>query len=238
MDDNVLAAMARWPDVPNVYGWLSLSESGHWRLHPMGDACIPATGNDSPDSHHGAVSASQGPSRGEGITSPQILRFIDHNYAHDEKNQWFFQNGPQKVYVRLDAAPYILHTETASPANPSGLMTHNGLAAGHIREWCLDEAGRLYAQTQHGPGLIAGRDLACILERLYTTAGEAILEVLERVPDRKAPLETEPLKTAYPRSAISGMQAAPPTVATPFRFASVADIPALLGFVRRPMPPQ
>src|SRR3546814_7173665 len=28
MDENVIAAMARWPDVPDVFGWLSLTERG------------------------------------------------------------------------------------------------------------------------------------------------------------------------------------------------------------------
>ncbi|MGB3277244.1 MAG: DUF2946 family protein, partial [Castellaniella sp.] len=30
MDDQVLAAMARWPNVPAVHGWLSLTARGQW----------------------------------------------------------------------------------------------------------------------------------------------------------------------------------------------------------------
>src|SRR5690606_10073287 len=70
MDSQVIAAMARWPDVPDVYGWLSLSSSGHWRLHPLGDAIVL------PDSP------------GEAITSPQILAFLGRNYAADAQGQW------------------------------------------------------------------------------------------------------------------------------------------------------
>ncbi|RTZ42324.1 DUF2946 family protein [Candidimonas sp. SYP-B2681] len=236
MDDNVLAAMARWPDVPDVYGWLSLSESGHWRLHPTGDACADGNDSNSLDSNDGPRTGSHAPSRGEGITSPQILRFIDHNYGHDDQKRWFFQNGPQKVYVRVDAAPYILHTQTASSANPCGLVTHNGLAVGAIREWCLDDSGKLYAQTDHGPGLVAGRDLAFILERLHTLDGQALLEILERYPDRKDPLDTQPLRGADTGPATPHNKNKRSSAKTPFQFAAATDIPRLLGFVRCPTP--
>src|SRR3546814_9129311 len=98
MDENVIAAMALWPDVPDVFGWLSLTERGHGRLHPQGDALLPVG------------VAGNGCSPGQAITSPPILHFIDRNYAADTHGRWYFQNGPQRVYVRLDAAPYILHT--------------------------------------------------------------------------------------------------------------------------------
>ncbi|XOT98625.1 DUF2946 family protein, partial [Alcaligenes pakistanensis] len=34
--------------------------------------------------------------------------FFNRNYQADEKGRWFIQNGPQRVYVRLDAAPLIV----------------------------------------------------------------------------------------------------------------------------------
>lgn len=85
MDDDVKAALVRWPNVPAVAGWLSLDGRGRWHLHPQGDA------------------AEGGP--GESITNTQILAFIERNYEHDDQGRWFFQNGPQRVYVRIDAAP-------------------------------------------------------------------------------------------------------------------------------------
>src|SRR3546814_10640581 len=63
MDEQVIAAMARWPDVPDVYGWLSLSERGEWRLHPQGDALRP---------QHCAPGACCSP--GEAISSTPIDR--------------------------------------------------------------------------------------------------------------------------------------------------------------------
>ena len=32
MDERVLRSMAKWPDVPDVYGWLSLDRRGNWLL--------------------------------------------------------------------------------------------------------------------------------------------------------------------------------------------------------------
>ena len=32
MDDSVIRAMTRWPNVPAVYGWLGLDRRGCWRL--------------------------------------------------------------------------------------------------------------------------------------------------------------------------------------------------------------
>ncbi len=105
MDQAVLDALQRWPDVPAVYGWLSLDKRGRWRLHP----------------DQGAAQA---------ITNPQILAFMDRNYAADAAGCWFFQNGPQRVYVDLLGAPYILRLDdsarawsatTASRSVPSGI---------------------------------------------------------------------------------------------------------------------
>ena len=59
MDASVQDAIARWPDVPAVFGWLSLDPRGRWRLHPQGQAA-----------HGGA---------GESITNTQILGFINRN---------------------------------------------------------------------------------------------------------------------------------------------------------------
>src|SRR5690606_17159593 len=140
---------------------LSLSEQGQWRLHPDGKAWHAGP--------NGTLPA------GESIESPQIRQFINNNYAHDAQGRWFFQNGPQRVYVRLDAAPYVLHTDST----PATLLTHNALAVKHINGWWFDDVGRLFAQTEHGPGLVSGRDTPGVFEALYTSTGEPLLQVLE-----------------------------------------------------------
>ena len=40
MDDIVKQAMAKWPNVPHVYGWLALDRRGVWRI--KGDAVTNA----------------------------------------------------------------------------------------------------------------------------------------------------------------------------------------------------
>lgn len=116
MDASVKDAIARWPDVPAVFGWLSLDPRGRWRLHPQGQA------------------AAGGP--GESITNAQIQGFIDRNYERDDAGRWFFQNGPQRVFLRLDAAPYVLRLDDAGRA----LLTHTGQAVSAVSGWWLDDA--------------------------------------------------------------------------------------------------
>jgi hypothetical protein len=188
MDEHVLAAMARWPNVPDVYGWLSLSRRGIWHLHPGGRATDPAD-------------------PGEPITSPQITAFIGRNYAADARGRWFFQNGPQRVYVRLDAAPWILRTDPARSGAPD-LVTHTGQAYGPVTHWWLDADGCLYAQAAQGAGLIDGRDLPPLLAQLHTPqgplldaldpeTGRAAARILVRQPTRDGPREAplEPLES-------------------------------------------
>lgn len=220
MDANVLAAMARWPDVPDVYGWLSLTENGQWRLHPRGDAWpSDAQGWDAAVTADDGSLASGADTAGESITSPQILQFINRNYANDELGQWFFQNGPQKVYVRLDAAPYILQTTSDNADDTLCLRTHDGLDIKSITGWILDETGKLYAQTEHGPGLVAGRDLASVLNGIHTPEGIAILDVLEQTPLLDGAIAVQ-------------AQNLPSTVL--FKACTAKAVPQALGFVRYP----
>lgn len=81
MEDWVHRALARWPDVPALYGWLALDRRGRWRI------------------------------KGETISRPQIIDTINSNYAADEHGRWYFQNGPQRGYVSLGRAPLLLRAE-------------------------------------------------------------------------------------------------------------------------------
>lgn len=200
MDANVIAAMARWPDVPDVYGWLSLSERGHWRLHPGGGALLDPLG------------------AGEEISSPQIQQFIGRNYACDARGCWYFQNGPQRVYVRLDAAPYILNS--AGPGRE--LCAHNGMSAGPVLAWWLDDTGRLYACCRLGPGLIAGRDLMGVMDGLSTEDGRPLLQALEQDEPGTQSLQ---VRAEAARACV-----------IPLHRCATRDIPVRLGFERFPQP--
>lgn len=144
MDSAVIDAINRWPNVPGVFGWLSLSARGHWRLHPDGLA------------YQGGL--------GEPITNPQILAFINRNYTCDATGRWLFQNGPQRVYVRLDAAPWIVFADDAQAA----LTTHTGQTIHSINQAWVDETGRVFVQTEHGVGMIIDRDLPRFLAGAMT----------------------------------------------------------------------
>jgi hypothetical protein len=99
MDEIVRQAMARWPNVPNAYGWLTLDRRGQWRLR-----------NEYAQQH--GLS-------GDPIRHAALIGFIERNYLCDERGCWYFQNGPQRVFVALGYAPWIvrlhqgaLHTTT------------------------------------------------------------------------------------------------------------------------------
>lgn len=80
MEDWVQRALARWPNVPALFGWLGLDRRGRWLI------------------------------RGEPISRPQIIDTINRNYAPDPYGRWYFQNGPQRGYVSLAYTPLVLHT--------------------------------------------------------------------------------------------------------------------------------
>lgn len=214
MDDNVLAAMKRWPDVPAVSGWLSLSVQGQWRLHPAGDACTPG-----PD---GALPA------GEPISNPQLLAFLSRNYNRDDTGRWYVQNGPQRVYVRLDAAPFVVAT-SGTHTEPA-LQSHTGSWVPSVQSWWIDSEGRLFVQTPLGPGLIAGRDTAEALGRLqpdvpgHRAIEAADLEALER-DGAALPLRWALKPDAHGRAIQQS---------GPLRWCDASQIPVTLGFVALP----
>lgn len=229
MDEQVAAAVTRWPKVPDVYGWLSLSERGQWRLHENGTGWVPGAPGAPCDA------------AGEAIASTQICAFINRNYAGDALGRWYFQNGPQRVYVRLDAAPYIVNVGNTVMS----LETHNGLAVHTIDSWWIDDSGRLYACTEHGPGLISGRDTPTVFEALYTSTGEPLLSILEPALSDTTGSATNDLFSAAltatkPKFLVrlrpdgdAPQSSADPA---PLHFCPAAHLPSRLGFTRCPAP--
>ncbi len=139
MDDIVKAALKKWPHVPHCYGWLALDARGDWYMR---DERIQAAGP------FPRV-------KGSRIEHDKLRAFIERNYAADDRGAWFFQNGPQRVYVQLEAAPLVLRVHDA-PGWP--LVAHTGVAAVARGIW-LDEAGLLYADTDAGFGRVHTQDM-------------------------------------------------------------------------------
>ena len=139
MDDIVKQAMAKWPNVPACTGWLALDARGNWFMR---DDRVQAAG---------AFPAS----KGARLTHDKLVDFIARNYASDERGQWFFQNGPQRVYVELEATPVIWRVD---PAPAFAVRSHTGLAA-QIRHCVLGDDGRVYLACDIGFGLVHTLDM-------------------------------------------------------------------------------
>jgi hypothetical protein len=61
---------------------------------------------------------------GSVIQHAALSEFISRNYAHDSLGRYFFQNGPQRVFITLDAAPWIVRITPGE--NGSRLVTQCG----------------------------------------------------------------------------------------------------------------
>jgi len=139
MEDRMLRALARWPNVPALYGWLVLDRRGNWYV------------------------------RDEHISRPQIIDTINANYLPDEEGAWYFQNGPQRGYVRLAYAPLILMAQA-----DGSLRTHTGHTVWQPESAWLDEDGSLLLATEHGPSLLADTEGDWLLARLQ--AGDQAID--------------------------------------------------------------
>jgi hypothetical protein len=122
MDEIVARSLARWPNVPAVYGWLDLDRRGNWLI------------------------------KGERIGNRALREFIARNYAADESGCWFFQNGPQRVFVNLAYTPLVMHYAGES------LLDHCGRPTQAL-ETFLDDEGSVLIRGERGIGLLDDRDL-------------------------------------------------------------------------------
>ncbi|AKJ32061.1 DUF2946 family protein [Caldimonas brevitalea] len=150
MDDIVKAALKKWPNVPACHGWLALDARGDWYMR---DDRIQAAGP-FPEV------------KGSRITHDKLKDFIHRNYAADEQGAWFFQNGPQRVYVELEAAPYVWRLQ-ADPSGPVVIWAHTGTPA-HFESAVLDEHGRLFLHTDLGFGVVHSLDMEAAAQAVET----------------------------------------------------------------------
>ncbi len=170
MDEQVLRAMRRWPDVPACAGWLALDSRGQWWIRDA--QALPWPRRDD-----GSLQR-QGASR---LLHAGLCEFIARNYQRDAQGCWFFQNGPQQVYVELDSAPLVLrlHVEGAG----ASLRAHTG-GEGRPREAWLDEAGRVWLCCDIGPGLLHSLDTVLLAPWLDEPAATLRLPGLAPMPLR------------------------------------------------------
>jgi hypothetical protein len=121
MDEQVLRSLIKWPNVPHCFGWLALDRRGQWRMRDEFSQTNNLPGNV--------------------IQHTALNKFIARNYACDSEGRYFFQNGPQRVFITLDATPWIVRlipaktdlsllTQCESLFDPQGALS--------------DEAGNIY----------------------------------------------------------------------------------------------
>jgi hypothetical protein len=189
MEDWVLRAIARWPDVPALFGWLALDRRGRWLI------------------------------KGEPISRPQIIDTINRNYAADAHGRWYFQNGPQRGYLRLEYAPLLLGVDAAD----GRLLAHTGSVVQEVSRAFLDEEGALLLATELGPGLLAETDLDWALQRLEQAGAAVDEEQLAAALDLPSGAAT-PLVLRWGDRAV------------PVLRLDAAVMPETLGFVRDPQP--
>ncbi len=137
MDEIVKAALKKWPNVPHCRGWLALDARGDWYMR---DDRVQRAG---PFPRI----------KGSRIQHDKLREFIHRNYEADAQGCWFFQNGPQRVYVELEAAPWVWRIGADRT-----LASHTGRAAAFESAW-LDEHGRLFLATDIGVGIVHTLDM-------------------------------------------------------------------------------
>lgn len=158
MDDIVKQAMAKWPNVPHCYGWLALDARGGWRMRDE--------------------AAQRADAAGDRLNNPALVGFINRNYLHDERGNWYFQNGPQRVYVNLEATPFIARTDPQQ-----GLVLQTGQALNDVERVCLSDAGALVFVANEVVAQLDDRDVAQMLGLLEldgaAASDEAVMGWLE-----------------------------------------------------------
>jgi hypothetical protein len=135
MDEIVKQALAKWPNVPHCYGWLALDARGAWRMRDE--------------------RAQQLGLPGDKLTQAALVGFINRNYAGDERGCWYFQNGPQRVYLDLEATPYIARTDPAQ-----GLLLQTGEPLDVLDGAWLTEQGTLLLRGSDKLAQLDDRDMA------------------------------------------------------------------------------
>lgn len=146
MDDMVVRAMAKWPDVPAVYGWLRLDRRGRWWI------------------------------RDELVSNPAMIAFIGRNYQSDALGRYFFQNGPQQVFVELEMTPWVYLLAEEVTEFPH-FVSHTGSSC--VPDMAgIDEQGTLYLAAAGRIGCVDERDLIHVIELMTDGHGRKADDVM------------------------------------------------------------
>lgn len=145
MDDIVKKALTKWPNVPDCWGWLGLDMRGNWWIR---DAQAQALGDFSQ-------------SKGTQLTHEKLLAFIGRNYEPNDQGHWFFQNGPQRVYVELESTPMVWRVHA-----DGRVVSHTEVLAQAVAQCLLDEQGRVYLLADGVLGIVHSQDMVHVAHML------------------------------------------------------------------------
>ncbi len=194
MDEIVLKSMTKWPNVPNVFGWLGLDRRGNWVI------------------------------KDQRIGNPHVIEFICRNYHVDEQGRWYFQNGPQRVFVSLAYAPFVLRT-CESP-QVACLQTHTNVELETITGAWIDEDGTLVVRwSSNEVGSVSDRDLAVVATWFTNAAGRpADDEMVAKAVESRAAHGSTGIWLSYRSSRL------------PVGRVMSKQLPSKFGFDRSPQP--
>ena len=111
----------KWPNVPDCFGWLALDRRGQWRMRDE--------------------FTQQNNLPGQVIQHASLNDFIARNYACDELGRYFFQNGPQRVFITLAATPWIARIIPEGSGTQLLTQCHHAL---NPESALSDENGNIY----------------------------------------------------------------------------------------------
>jgi hypothetical protein len=213
MDDIVAQALKKWPNVPHCYGWLALDARGRWRMRDQ-----HAQDNDLP---------------GDKIMHAALIGFIERNVDCDAQGRWYFQNGPQRVYIDLALTPYIVRTDPQH-----GFVLHTGAALENIERAWFSDAGCLLLEFTDANGkktvaALDDRDLAQCLPMLRIDGAP--------LDDANEGQLLEWMQAADGADADADADFSAPTLRhegrdLPVSHIAQADVPRHFAFVLRPQP--
>jgi len=148
MDEIVKQAMAKWPNVPHCYGWLGLDARGNWYMRDDRTQAI------------GSFASALPGAKGSMLKHEKLIDFIERNYGVDDQSCWYFQNGPQRVYVELEATPFIWRVDE------QGAIFSSAKQTAALVQVYMDERGWAYLHTSLGFGLVHTQDVASLAQAL------------------------------------------------------------------------
>ena len=187
MDDIVKQALAKWPNVPHCYGWLGLDARGNWYMRDDRVQALGPFADGTPQS------------KGSLLKHEKLIDFIQRNYETDAAGQWFFQNGPQRVYVELETTPFVWRV-----AADFSVTAHTGQAA-RIQRCVVDETGRVYLESDLGFGLVHTQDMLGAADAIEAGLWVPLHMLAAELPARFAYVRSpQALKAAQPVPAPEG----------------------------------